>query len=45
MGLGPNAAANAADLRGHGLDGELPLAGHDLRGKDVKAIQAQQLGG
>jgi hypothetical protein len=45
MSLDPNATADAADLRSRGLDGELPLVGHDLRGKDVKAIQAQQLGG
>jgi hypothetical protein len=40
--LGPHPAAPTANHRGRGLDLELPLTGHDLRGQDLKAIQAEQ---
>jgi hypothetical protein len=43
--LGPYPTADAADHGGRGLDGELPLAGRDLRGEDLEAVQAKQPGG
>src|SRR6266540_6579131 len=43
--LGPLAAAHAADHRGRGLDGELPLATHQLGRDDLEAVQAEQPGG
>jgi hypothetical protein len=43
--LGPLAAAHAADHRGRGLDGELPLATHQLGRDDLEAVQAKQPGG
>ena len=38
----PHPAAPAADHGGRGLDLELPLITHDLRGEDFKAVQAKQ---
>jgi hypothetical protein len=43
--LSADATADAADQGEGGLDLELPLAAHDLRGEDFKAVQAQQPGG
>jgi hypothetical protein len=40
--LGPHSAALTADYGGGGLDLELPLTGRDLRGEDLKAVQAEQ---
>ena len=43
MKLSANATADAADHAGGGLDRQLPLAGHHLRGEDLEAIQASSL--
>jgi hypothetical protein len=43
--FGPHPAALTADHGGRGLDLELPLTGRDLRGEDLEALQAEQLGG
>jgi hypothetical protein len=43
--LSADATVDATDQGRGGLDLELPLAGHDLRSEDLKAVQAQQPGG
>src|SRR4029453_12136285 len=43
--LSPHPTTLTADHGGGGLDLELPLAGDDLRGEDLKAVQAEQPGG
>jgi hypothetical protein len=43
--FGPHPAADAPDHGGRGLDGELPLAAHDVRGQDLEALQVKQPGG
>jgi hypothetical protein len=43
--LSADTTADGADHGGRGLDLELPLAGRDLRGEDLEAVQAQQPGG
>jgi hypothetical protein len=40
--LSPRPAASAPDHGRRGRDGQLPLAAHDLRGEDLKAVQAKQ---
>jgi hypothetical protein len=45
VGFGSHATACAADDLRRGLDRQLPFAAHDLRGEDLKAVQAQQPGG
>jgi hypothetical protein len=42
MELGPHPTALTADHGGGGLDLELPLTGHDLRGEDLEPVQAEQ---
>jgi hypothetical protein len=44
MELSPHPTTLTADHGGRGLDLELPLAGYDLRGEDLKAVQAEQPG-
>ena len=43
--LGPHPTALTADRGSGGLDLELPFAAYHLRGKDLKAVQAEQPGG
>jgi hypothetical protein len=41
--LGPHATAGAANHGGGGLDLELPLAGHDFGGEDLKPSKSSSL--